>query len=612
MSDTGKTASNGKQQREQEAPPSAEFFDQVVEATVARVKEQERPNPFLVRSWDDMVAWAERWARSPLCPAGYRTKPDDIIIAVETGRELGLTEIQSLKSIIVVNGRASLTGEAVMALCKGRKDAMGRSLVVDHIERLEGDPNSDDYTATCIVHRRGYPTPLESRYSKADARRADHLRKETYVKYLGDMLLWKVRHRAFHAAFPDILMGFGTAELDRAEEDDRPLWTMPMPERAWANTGTMSPWLASWNEKMVAESANAWQWMQVLLGALKECPTQTDLAQLSHLDMVKSTVAKAPPEAKQSIDEAFAAADARLATTPEPTSEPEPPQPPKPRTRAAKPAPAAQSAAAAPGPAPEEAQADPQSSEPIGAGFDAFLLDEQGDPVGEPHSTIDSFMRAFMAAWERSPLRLSLIEQNSDALDICVAPGSELAEMIAAERAGAADDIPFEEEATWQPAAVPVPQAAGKPAWAEYCRNMRSALDAVPPAHFLDWFASQSVTLAGAPQSTRLQITKQNLEYCQRHGIEPPKTANGNGNGHAAQAAPPPVDATKPDKDLALCEAFCGEIANLKSAGDVTRFTNGLHVSTPFKRWQRERPELAEQLRGTAELRIADLTSMAG
>src|SRR4051794_40246617 len=55
-------------------------------------------------------------AETDFAPKAYRGKPADILAAIQHGQELGLTPMQSLSSLNVVNGMVSLWGDGLLAV----------------------------------------------------------------------------------------------------------------------------------------------------------------------------------------------------------------------------------------------------------------------------------------------------------------------------------------------------------------------------------------------------------------------------------------------------------------------------------------------------------------
>ena len=93
------------------------------------------------RTMGEAVEFAERIARSGLVPDQYQGKPNNVLVAVQWGYELGLAPMQALQNISVINGRPSVWGDSQVALVKAHPAFRGLR------EWQEGD------TAYCEVKR---------------------------------------------------------------------------------------------------------------------------------------------------------------------------------------------------------------------------------------------------------------------------------------------------------------------------------------------------------------------------------------------------------------------------------------------------------------------------
>ena len=58
----------------------------------------------------------EQFAKSRLIPSHYQGKPHDILIALQTGYELGLSHIVSLNEITPINGRPTISAKLAISL----------------------------------------------------------------------------------------------------------------------------------------------------------------------------------------------------------------------------------------------------------------------------------------------------------------------------------------------------------------------------------------------------------------------------------------------------------------------------------------------------------------
>jgi hypothetical protein len=144
-------------------------------------------------------------AGSEFAPKDFKGKPESCMLAIQHGSEVGLSPMQSLQSIAVINGRPTIWGDAALALVQS-------SPVCEYVkEYLEGQ--GDNLTAVCEAKRRGYPAPTVSRFSMADAKRAGLAGKAgPWSQYPERMLALRARGFALRNAFADALRGLITAE----------------------------------------------------------------------------------------------------------------------------------------------------------------------------------------------------------------------------------------------------------------------------------------------------------------------------------------------------------------------------------------------------------------
>jgi hypothetical protein len=146
-------------------------------------------------------------ATSNMVPAAYKGKPQDILVAIGWGYEVGLQPMQALQNIAVINGKPSVYGDAALALVKADSRCAGVK------EWIEGE--GDDMTAHCLVKRR-YNEDMEetvATFSVMDAKQARLWGKQgPWQQYPKRMLAMRARGFAIRDAFPDAMKGMITAE----------------------------------------------------------------------------------------------------------------------------------------------------------------------------------------------------------------------------------------------------------------------------------------------------------------------------------------------------------------------------------------------------------------
>jgi len=158
-------------------------------------------------NFSELASFANMAAKSAMVPPGFRNKPEDIMLAIQMGSELGLAPMQSLQNVAVINNRPAVWGDALIGLCRASP------VCEDIAERIEGE--GDAQLAVCVAKRRG-ASPVTVRFSVVDAKRAGLWGKAgPWQQYPQRMLQMRARGFALRDAFPDLLRGLITAEEAR-------------------------------------------------------------------------------------------------------------------------------------------------------------------------------------------------------------------------------------------------------------------------------------------------------------------------------------------------------------------------------------------------------------
>lgn len=154
---------------------------------------------------DEAMRFSDMLAKSSMVPKAYQGKPEDVLVAVQWGKELGLAPLQALQNIACINGKPSVYGDAAMALVQNSPVCEGIEERIDG----EGTPNP---VAVCVARRKGRQ-PVTATFSVEDAKRAGLWGKQgPWQAYPKRMLQMRARGFALRDAFPDVLKGLITAE----------------------------------------------------------------------------------------------------------------------------------------------------------------------------------------------------------------------------------------------------------------------------------------------------------------------------------------------------------------------------------------------------------------
>jgi len=155
-------------------------------------------------TFDDMARFAKGVIASQLAPRHFNS-PEKVIVAMQYGLEVGLSPMQSLQSIAVINGRPSLWGDALPAL------AWASGKLAEVSEYFDGE--GENLTAVCETLRVGQSKPAVRRFSVSDAKRAGLWDKAgPWTQYPQRMLQMRARAWCFRDNLADVLCGLQVAE----------------------------------------------------------------------------------------------------------------------------------------------------------------------------------------------------------------------------------------------------------------------------------------------------------------------------------------------------------------------------------------------------------------
>lgn len=157
---------------------------------------------------------------SSLLPAALKRTEADVLVTVLTGQELGLLPMQSMRAIHVIEGKPTLSADAMAAI-------------------ILASPVCDYFRVTvwtherCVVEakRKNDPT-LTVEWTMKDAAAASLLGKDVWKKYPRSMLRARAISAAAHNVFPDIILGVYTPEELGAEPKDVNERPAPVPATA--------------------------------------------------------------------------------------------------------------------------------------------------------------------------------------------------------------------------------------------------------------------------------------------------------------------------------------------------------------------------------------------
>lgn len=162
-----------------------------------------------------------------MVPKGYKGKPDDILVAMLHGQEVGLPHLQALQSIAVVNGIPSIYGDAALAMVRasGKLEDFDEYIEVEGVRQERDFPimkyadEDKEVVAICRSKRVGMAKERVTTYSVRDAKRAKLWEKKgasgfetPWCTVPQRMLMWRARGWNLRDNFGDVLKGLAIYE----------------------------------------------------------------------------------------------------------------------------------------------------------------------------------------------------------------------------------------------------------------------------------------------------------------------------------------------------------------------------------------------------------------
>ncbi len=149
---------------------------------------------------------AGQLSASDMVPKCFRNKPADLFLCWAMGYQIGIPPEQAMNCIMVLNGKAVMWGDEMLALCMAHKD------FEDITEIPISGANSNVIGYICTIKRKGR-TPTVSEFTMDMAKKAGLLAKGgVWNQYPERMLKLRARGFALRDAFPDALKGIKSRE----------------------------------------------------------------------------------------------------------------------------------------------------------------------------------------------------------------------------------------------------------------------------------------------------------------------------------------------------------------------------------------------------------------
>jgi hypothetical protein len=140
------------------------------------------------------VDYARKLSASDLLPKSYQGKPQNVLLAVEYGRALGLDPLTAINMTHVVQGKPTASAQLVNALVRR----------AGHRLQVKGD----EHSATCRIIRNDDPFVFEVTWTMERAKVAGVLSNSVWKSYPQAMLKARAITECARDACPEVLAGF--------------------------------------------------------------------------------------------------------------------------------------------------------------------------------------------------------------------------------------------------------------------------------------------------------------------------------------------------------------------------------------------------------------------
>ncbi len=223
----------------------------------------------------EAASLATMLAKSSLIPSALRGNASDVLVILIKGHELGLSPMQAIADIAVVDGKTLLSAALIVALCAQHPE------VCEFFQQIE----STDLVATYETKRRGDPKSTKLSFTIEQAKNAGLLGKDNWKKYPAAMLRARASAALARDKYPDLTRGlYDPDEID-------------------VQTRQRAPQLEQVIE--VADDEVEQEVARMLL-SIKEAPT------MEALDSLGGTIQKLPEDARAALRGPFGERKRRL------------------------------------------------------------------------------------------------------------------------------------------------------------------------------------------------------------------------------------------------------------------------------------------------------------
>ncbi len=168
------------------------------------------------RDLAELMRYCKIVVQSDLCPRHIKS-PADAMLIIQRGAELGLSAVNALQNLNVINGKVTMPAALAVGVVKA-------SEACEYFTCIE---STDEYS-TWETKRRGNPEPTRYTFAKHDAQVAGLWGSGTWRKYPRNLLAARASMNLARMEYQDVLVGVYTPE--EMEGGEAPVRRAPAPE----------------------------------------------------------------------------------------------------------------------------------------------------------------------------------------------------------------------------------------------------------------------------------------------------------------------------------------------------------------------------------------------
>ncbi len=195
----------------------------VTPQTKALGRRARAPSVLSPRNATELINYSKFMAASNMVPDSFKGDPAKVAVAIQMGAELGMTPVQSLTCIAIINGMPSMYGDGLNGVLRASGE-LDPSFGAGGIDERPPDEALKENEGYCAIKLKGWDKPMIRRFSGDEADVAGLIKRSQsgkgggpWVTYKGRMLMFKARNWCMRDGAAHILKGLQQAEILESE-----------------------------------------------------------------------------------------------------------------------------------------------------------------------------------------------------------------------------------------------------------------------------------------------------------------------------------------------------------------------------------------------------------